>query len=89
MKVPHDVGGEPDTPATFEDRLSRELYPALPFPENQLVALAHSLVAKNVIDEAALAEHMNVVRARLEAAGEPEGSAADSRTLSADWLGAL
>ena len=49
-----------------EDRLSRNVYSALPFPENQLVALAHSLIARNVIDEAALANRMEAVRARLE-----------------------
>lgn len=49
-----------------EDRLSRDLYSTLPFPENQLVALAHSLIARNVIDEAALANRMEAVRARLE-----------------------
>jgi hypothetical protein len=49
-----------------EDRLSRNVYSTLPFPENQLVALAHSLIARNVIDEAALASRMEAVRARLE-----------------------
>jgi uroporphyrinogen-III synthase len=50
-----------------EDRLSREVYETLPFPENQLVALAHSLIARNVIDEAELARRLHAVRARLEA----------------------
>lgn len=49
-----------------EDRLSREVYGTLPFPENQLVALAHSLITRKVIDEAALANRMEAVRARLE-----------------------
>jgi hypothetical protein len=49
-----------------EDRLSSNVYSTLPFPENQLVALAHSLIARNVIDEAALASRMEAVRARLE-----------------------
>lgn len=53
-----------------EDRLSDEMYAALPFPENQLVALAHSLIARKVIDEAELADRIEAVRARLEA-GEP------------------
>lgn len=52
-----------------EDRLTEEVYPALPFPENQLVALAHSLIARGVIDEAELAGHIEEVRARLEAGG--------------------
>ena len=50
-----------------EDRLSNEVYQTLPFPENQLVALAHSLIARKVVAEAALADRMKVVRARLEA----------------------
>ncbi|WP_037607023.1 hypothetical protein [Streptacidiphilus rugosus] len=50
-----------------EDRLSRGAYRALPFPESQLVALAHSLVTRGVIDEDALAARMDSVRARLEA----------------------
>jgi hypothetical protein len=52
-----------------EDRLSREVYTSLPYPENQLVALAHSLVARNVIDETELAERLAAVRARLDAGG--------------------
>ena len=54
-----------------EDLLSQALYSALPAPESQLVALAHSLVARGVIDEEALARRMEAVRARLEAAGSP------------------
>ena len=50
-----------------EDRISREVYTALPHPENQLVALAHSLVARNVIDETELAARLEAVRARLDA----------------------
>jgi len=50
-----------------EDRLSEKVYRNLPYPENQLVALAHSLIARNVIDEAALADRMREVRRRLEA----------------------
>jgi hypothetical protein len=51
-----------------EDLLSQAVYSALPAPESQLVALAHSLVARGVIDEEALARRMASVRARLEAA---------------------
>jgi hypothetical protein len=50
-----------------EDLLSQAVYSALPAPESQLVALAHSLVARGVIDEEALARRMEAVRARLEA----------------------
>lgn len=49
-----------------EDALSATLYSDLPYPENRLVALAHSLVARGVIDEAELAERLATVRARLE-----------------------
>jgi len=50
-----------------EDLLGEKLYARLPYPERQLVALAHSLVARGVIDEAALNERMRQVRARLQA----------------------
>ena len=50
-----------------EDTLSATLYSELPYPENRLVALAHSLVVRGVIDEAELTERLAAVRARLEA----------------------
>lgn len=50
-----------------EDRLAGEVYRTLPFPENQLVALAHSLIARDVIEETELAARMEAVRKRLEA----------------------
>ncbi|HEX5253732.1 MAG TPA: thiocyanate hydrolase [Mycobacterium sp.] len=49
-----------------EDTLSATVYADLPYPENRLVALAHSLVARGVIDESELEERMAAVRARLE-----------------------
>ena len=49
-----------------EDALSATVYADLPYPENRLIALAHSLVARGVIDEAELKERMAAVRARLE-----------------------
>jgi hypothetical protein len=49
-----------------EDALSATVYAELPYPENQLVALAHSLVVRGLIDEAELEERMAAVRARLE-----------------------
>jgi hypothetical protein len=49
-----------------EDRLSATVYPEVPYPENQLVSLAHSLVVGGVIDETELRERMASVRARLE-----------------------
>ncbi|WP_179473743.1 thiocyanate hydrolase [Mycolicibacterium vinylchloridicum] len=50
-----------------EDELSAAVYPTLPYPENQLVALAHSLLARGVITEAELQQRLSTVRARLEA----------------------
>ena len=50
-----------------EDALSATRYAKLPYPENQLVALAHSLVARGVIDEAELRRRLDAVRTRLEA----------------------
>jgi hypothetical protein len=56
----------PLTRRNDEDRLSQEVYPILPFPESQLVALAHSFVARGLIDEDALASRMEAVRTRLD-----------------------
>jgi hypothetical protein len=50
-----------------EDALSATVYSSLPYPENRLVALAHSLVRRGLIDEAELEERLTAVRARLEA----------------------
>ncbi len=50
-----------------EDALSATVYAGLPYPESQLVSLAHSLVARGVIGEAELSERLASVRARLEA----------------------
>lgn len=50
-----------------EDQLSATVYSTLPYPENQLISLAHSLVVRGVIDENELAERMANIRARLEA----------------------
>jgi hypothetical protein len=52
---------------TEEDELSATVYPELPYPESRLVALAHSLVVRGVIDEAELQERLAAVRTRLEA----------------------
>ncbi|WP_406815671.1 thiocyanate hydrolase [Mycobacterium sp. M23085] len=49
-----------------EDALSATVYAELPYPENRLVALAHSLLVRGVIDETELIERMAAVRARLE-----------------------
>jgi hypothetical protein len=49
-----------------EDALSATVYSNLPYPENRLVALAHSLLVRGVINEAELEERLAAVRARLE-----------------------
>jgi hypothetical protein len=50
-----------------EDALSATVYSSLPYPENQLVALAHSLVARGLIDETELKHRLANIRERLEA----------------------
>jgi Nitrile hydratase beta subunit, N-terminal len=49
-----------------EDELSATVYSGLPYPENRLVALAHSLVRHGLIDETELEQRLAAVRARLE-----------------------
>ena len=49
-----------------EDALSATVYSDLPYPENQLVALAHSLLARGVIAECELVQRLSAIRARLE-----------------------
>jgi len=49
-----------------EDALTATVYAELPYPESQLVALAHSLLARGVITEAELQQRLSTVRARLE-----------------------
>ena len=50
-----------------EDALTATVYSDLPYPESQLVALAHSLVARGVITEAELTQRLSTIRTRLEA----------------------
>jgi hypothetical protein len=50
-----------------EDQLSATVYSGLPYPESRLIALAHSLVRRGLIDEAELTQRLAAVRARLEA----------------------
>lgn len=49
-----------------EDELSASRYSDLPYPESQLVSLAHSLLARGVISADDLRERLAVIRARLE-----------------------
>lgn len=50
-----------------EDELAATLYADLPYPENQLVALAHSLVERGLISENELSLRLGQIRKRLEA----------------------
>lgn len=50
-----------------EDELSATRYAHLPYPESQLMSLAHSLLARGVITEDDLRDRLAAVRARLEA----------------------
>ncbi len=50
-----------------EDTLSATVYSSLPYPENRLVSLAHSLVARGIVDEAELKQRLASIRERLEA----------------------
>jgi hypothetical protein len=50
-----------------EDALSATVYANLPYPENQLVSLAHSLVTRGIIDEEELKQRLTRIRGRLEA----------------------
>ena len=49
-----------------EDALSATVYSDLPYPESQLVSLAHSLLSRGVITEDELGRRLSVIRARLE-----------------------
>jgi hypothetical protein len=49
-----------------EDALSATVYSDLPYPESQLVSLAHSLLSRGIIGEDELVQRLSVVRARLE-----------------------
>jgi hypothetical protein len=49
-----------------EDALSATVYSNLPYPESQLVSLAHSLLARGIITEDELGRRLSVIRARLE-----------------------
>jgi hypothetical protein len=66
-------GADDDLDFTFkqrrdeEDELSADRYAQLPYPENQLVSLAHSLLTRGLIDEADLRARLTSIRKRLEA----------------------
>lgn len=48
-----------------EDDLSATIYADVPFPERQLLALAHSMIRRGLIDEEELARRMKQVQERL------------------------
>ncbi len=48
-----------------EDHLVKEHYANVPFPENQLLALAHTLIRRGLMDENELARKMKEVDQRL------------------------
>jgi hypothetical protein len=50
-----------------EDRLGESLYRGTPAPEQQLLALAHTLLSRGLLAEEDLARRMKAVRLRLEA----------------------
>jgi len=51
-----------------EDKLVNEYYEQVPFPERQLLALAHSMIRRGLINEEELARRMEVVNQRLNSA---------------------
>jgi len=66
------VGGSAPLPVLErrweEDELSETLYRDVPFPERQLLALAHSLIKRGLVKEEDLARRMNEVLRRLHSA---------------------
>lgn len=48
-----------------EDELSSSLYRSVPFPERQLLALAHSMLTRDLFSEEELVHRMDEVRERL------------------------
>jgi hypothetical protein len=50
-----------------EDRLGETVYTGTPAPEQQLLALAHIMLSRGLLNEEDLAGRMNAVRSRLEA----------------------
>jgi hypothetical protein len=51
-----------------EDRLGETLYSRTPAPEQQLLALAHTMLSRGLVSEEDLARRMNAVRSRLDQA---------------------
>jgi len=51
-----------------EDELSASVYEDVPYPERQLLALAHSMIRRGLFDEEELARRMEEVNRRLNSA---------------------
>ena len=51
-----------------EDQLVSQHYAEVPFPESQLLALAHTLIRRGLVDEKELEKRMAVVNQRLHMA---------------------
>jgi len=51
-----------------EDQLVKKYYEEVPFPERQLLALAHTLIRRGLINEEELARRMEAVNQRLNSA---------------------
>jgi hypothetical protein len=51
-----------------EDELSATIYEDVPFPERQLLALAHSMIKRGLVNEDELARRMKEVGERLNSA---------------------
>jgi hypothetical protein len=49
-----------------EDRLGETLYSGTPAPEQQLLALVHTMLSCGLVSEEDLAKRMNAVRSRLD-----------------------
>jgi hypothetical protein len=49
-----------------EDELSETIYEDVPFPERQLLALAHSMIKRGLVDESELARKLEEVEQRLK-----------------------
>jgi hypothetical protein len=50
-----------------EDQLGETVYSGTPAPEQQLLALAHIMLCRGLLNKQDLARRMNIVRSRLEA----------------------
>jgi hypothetical protein len=50
-----------------EDQLGESVYSSIPAPEQQLLALAHIMLSRGLLNKEDLARRMNIVRFRLEA----------------------